>query len=83
MVYLKSSYLNIFKELNGAYSISNQTEEMKMKKFVYRFEERSLRIPNFMHLDTCIQGGNIYKNKNKYSRKGKSKFDYRKELLQY
>ena len=56
---------------------------MKMKKFVYRFEERSLRIPNFMHLDTCIQGGNVYKNKKKYSRKGKSKFDYRKELLQY
>lgn len=27
-----------------------------MKKHVYRYEVRGLRIPNFMHLDACIQG---------------------------
>ncbi|WP_373211155.1 hypothetical protein [Holdemanella biformis] len=54
-----------------------------MKKHVYRYEVRRLRIPNFMHLDACIQGGNIYKNKKKYTRKGKRKFDYKKELLNY
>ena len=37
-----------------------------MKKKTYRFEE-------------CRQGGNIYRNKKKYTRKGKSRFDYRKE----
>lgn len=54
-----------------------------MKKHVYRYEVRGLRIPNFMHLDACIQGGNIYKNKKKYTRNGKRKFDYKKELLNY
>ncbi len=72
------------KEQYGQYSKSvNKQEEKKMKKHVYRYEVRGLRIPNFMHLDACIQGGNIYKNKKKYTRKGKRKFDYKKELLNY
>lgn len=50
-----------------------------MKKKTYRFEERSLKLPNLYHLDACRQGGNIYRNKKKYTRKGKSRFDYRKE----
>ena len=54
-------------------------EEMEMKKKTYRIEERSLKLPNLYHLDACRQGGNIYRNKKKYTRKGKSRFDYRKE----
>lgn len=34
-----------------------------MKKKTYRFEERSLKLPNLYHLDACRQGGNIYRNK--------------------
>lgn len=56
---------------------------MNMKKQTYKFEERSLKLPNPMHLDACRQGGNIYRNKKKYTRKGKGKFDYRKEALNY
>lgn len=52
---------------------------MEVKKKTYRFEERSLKLPNLYHLDACRQGGNIYRNKKKYTRKGKSRFDYRKE----
>ena len=36
-----------------------------MKKKTYRFEERSLKLPNLYHLDACRQGGNIYRNKKK------------------
>ena len=54
-----------------------------MKKQTYKFEERSLKLPNPMHLAACRQGGNIYRNKKKYTRKGKAKFDYRKEGLNY
>ena len=32
-----------------------------MKKKTYRFEERSLKLPNLYHLDACRQGGNIYR----------------------
>lgn len=42
-------------------------------------EQRLVHLPNPMHLDACKQGGNIYKDKTKYTRKGKSRFDYRKE----
>ena len=50
---------------------------MKNSKYVY--EERALRIPNKMHLDACRQGGRVFRNKTKYTRKGKSRFDVRKE----
>lgn len=56
---------------------------MNMQKQTYRFEERSLKLPNPMHLDACRQGGNIYRNKKKYTRKGKAKFDYKKEVSNY
>ncbi len=54
-----------------------------MKQQAYRFEQRSLKLPNPMHLDACRQGGNIYRNKKKYTRKGKEKFDYRKGDMNY
>lgn len=48
---------------------------------VYKYEERSLKIPNKMHLDACRRGGNIYRNKKIYTRKGKSRFDVNKECF--
>lgn len=46
-------------------------------------EQRLIHLPNPMHLDACRQGGNIYRDRTKYSRKGKDKFDQRKELKNY
>lgn len=42
-------------------------------------EKRLIYSPSPMHLDACRQGGRIFKNKKKYSRKGKSRFDLKKE----
>ena len=49
----------------------------KVKIMKYDWAKEGLHIPNKMHLDACIQGGNVYRNKKKYTRKGKEKFNYR------
>lgn len=38
-------------------------------------EQRRVHLPNPMHLQACIEGGRIYRNKKKYTRKGKSKYN--------
>lgn len=49
------------------------------KKKKMTAEQRLIHSPSPLHLDACIQGGRIFRNKTKYTRKGKSKFDVRKE----
>lgn len=51
----------------------------KNKKKNMTQEQRLAHLPNPMHLDACIQGGNVYRNKKKYTRKGKDRFDLKKE----
>lgn len=52
----------------------------KKKKKNMKMEQRLCHLPNHMHLDACIQGGNIYRDRTVYSRKGKEKFNLKKEL---
>lgn len=41
-----------------------------MKKKTQTFEQRRIHLPNPMHLDACIQGSRVYRNKKKNTRKG-------------
>lgn len=34
---------------------------------------RKISLPNEMHLKACIKGGNVFRDKTKYSRKSKHK----------
>lgn len=51
---------------------------MKKKKKEMNYGQLLLHIPNPMHLEACKKGSNIYKNRKKYSRKGKNKYHYQK-----
>ncbi len=42
-------------------------------------EKRLSHLPNPMHLEACKKGGRIHRSKKTYTRKGKKRFDYRKE----
>lgn len=42
-------------------------------------EKRLCHLPNPMHLEACKKGGKIHRSKKTYTRKGKKRFDYRKE----
>lgn len=44
-----------------------------------KYPEMLLHIPNPLHLEACKKGGRIYRNRKKYTRKGKDRFDFRKE----
>ena len=46
----------------------------KIEKMSYA--EWLLHIPNPMHLEACKRGGNVYRNKKKYTRKEKYKSKY-------
>lgn len=45
-----------------------------------KYAELLLHVPNPLHLEACKNGSRVYRNKKKYRRKGKDRFDYRKEL---
>lgn len=49
---------------------------MKKKKMTQ--EQRLCHLPNELHLAACIKGGNVYRNRKKYTRKGKAKFNLSK-----
>lgn len=51
----------------------------KKKKEEMTYAERLLHIPNPMHLEACKAGGRIYRDRTKYTRKGKDRWDARKE----
>lgn len=51
---------------------------MKKKKEHMTYAEKLLHIANPMHLEACKSGGRVYKNRKKYSRKAKHKYDYKK-----
>lgn len=40
-------------------------------------EQRLVHSPSPIHLEACKQGSRVYRNKKKYTRKGKSRFDAR------
>jgi len=52
----------------------------KKRKQDMSYGERLLHIPNPMHLEACKKGARIYKNRKKYTRKGKDRYDYRKDI---
>lgn len=51
---------------------------MSKKKEKMTAEQRLVHLPNPMHFSACLEGGRIYKNRKKYTRKGKARFDPRK-----
>ena len=55
----------------------NQTKTHKTLHYDANVRGSSLQNP--MHLDACRQGGRIFKNKKKYTRKEKYKSKYEKE----
>lgn len=54
-------------------------KKKKNKRASMTAEQRLIHSPSPLHLDACIQGGRVFRDKTKYTRKGKSKFDVRKE----
>lgn len=48
---------------------------MSKKKKEMTQEQRLCHLPNYLHLDACRQGGRVFRNKKKYTRKGKSRFN--------
>ena len=50
---------------------------MSRKKKDMSQEQRMIHLPNPMHLDACKQGSRVFRNKKKYTRKGKNRFDSR------
>lgn len=40
--------------------------------------EHMCHLPNKMHLQACIEGARVQRNRKKYTRKGKDRFDARK-----
>lgn len=50
---------------------------------VSKMEKRLCHLPSPMHLEACKKGGTIYRSKKTYTRKGKSRFDARKEEMKY
>lgn len=56
---------------------TNQTKGQKPMH--YDANIRASSLPNPMHLDACRQGGRIFRNKKKYTRKEKYKSKYEKE----
>ena len=55
-------------------TITNQTKSQKPMH--YDANIRGSSLPNSMHLDACRQGGRIFRNKKKYTRKEKHKLKY-------
>lgn len=49
-------------------------------KYDYDINKRLHKLPNKMHLQACIDGGNIYKNRKKYNRKVKHKNRFMSDL---
>lgn len=41
-------------------------------------QQRMVFLPNPMHLSACQEGAKVYRNRKKYTRKGKERFDARK-----
>lgn len=58
-------------------TITNQTKSQKPMH--YDANIRGSSLPNSMHLDACRQGGRIFRNKKKYTRKEKHKLKYERE----
>ena len=54
--------------------------KLKNKVLSYDYAKQGSHLPNAMHLDACRQGGRVYRNRKKYSRKGKARFDVKKEM---
>lgn len=54
-------------------------KKRKNKRATMTAEQRLIHSPSPMHLDACIQGSRVFRDKTKYTRKGKSKYDYRRE----
>lgn len=52
---------------------------MKNKTKKMSYAERLLHVPNPMHLAACKEGARVYRNKKKYTRKGKEKYNYKKD----
>lgn len=52
----------------------------RKKKNEMSYAETLLHIPNPMHLAACKEGGRVFRDRSKYTRKGKSKYDFRKDL---
>ena len=55
----------------------------KNKSMNMSFEQRRVHLSNPMHLDACLQGSRVFRNKKKYTRKGKSRYDFRKEWKRF
>ena len=53
----------------------NRRKIMSKKKKEMTQEQRLCHLPNYLHLDACRQGGRVFRNKKKYTRKGKSRFN--------
>lgn len=53
-------------------------KKKKNKRSQMTAEQRLIHSPSPMHLDACQQGGRVFRNKKKYTRKGKERFDPRK-----
>ena len=49
----------------------------------YDINKRLHKLPNKMHLQACIDGGSIQRNRKKYNRKVKHKKSFMKELGYY
>ena len=54
-----------------------------MKKYKTITNKDLHKLPNKMHLQACIDGGNIFKNKKKYNRKIKHKGRIMQDLGYY
>lgn len=50
----------------------------KKKKSKMTMEQRMVHAPSPLHLDACRQGSRTFRNKKKYTRKWKERFDARK-----
>lgn len=49
-------------------------------KYDYDINKKLHKLPNKMHLQACIDGGNVYKNRKKYNRKVKHKNRFMSDL---
>ncbi len=52
------------------------SKKKKNKRANMSAEQRLIHSPSPMHLQACIEGGRVFRNKKKYTRKGKAKYSY-------
>lgn len=72
--------MNLIKLLNGYVDKEGNVMAHMNSKYDYDINKRLHKLPNKMHLQACIDGGNIYKNRKKYNRKVKHKNRFMSDL---